>query len=159
MTYRTLLAALVLTGAAVAAPATATAATSSPSSTPKATFSITINKVIKISKPKVDTVDFTGTYTCAHTDPNDVIQFFFGVTQTHNGKTVNTGGDQLQDGTSCDGHPHKYQTSTLNNFGGQFQVGSAIASVNASTHDLKGNTVTKNVSKSVIICTTYCQQS
>jgi hypothetical protein len=98
-------------------------------------------------------------YTCTHTDPNDVIQFFFGVSQTRNGKTVSTSDDQLQDGTSCDGHPHKYQTSTLNAFGGQFRTGSATASVSASTHDLKGNTVTKNVSKGVQICTTYCQQS
>ena len=143
----------------MAAPASATAATSSSSSYAKPTFKITINKVIKISQPKVDTVDFTGTYTCTNTDPNDVIQFFFGVTQTRNGKTVNTAGDQLQDGASCDGHPHKYQSSTFNAFGGKFRVGNAIASVDATTHDLNGNTVHKSKSRSVIIRTTYCQHS
>ena len=159
MTYRTLVAALLLTGASVLAPASATAAGTSVSTTAKPTFSITINKIIKIKKAPVSTVDFTGTYTCTHTDPNDVIQFFFGVTQTRNGVTVATSDDQLQNGTSCDGLPHKYQTSTLNAFGGQFRTGSATASVSASTHDLNGNTVTKNVSRTVLICTTYCQVS
>jgi hypothetical protein len=153
MKLRTIIAALLLTGASFAIPVSANAAAITTTPTPH--FRFTVKRLIPMSAPRMGVVEFSGTYRCTGIDTSEDLFFQFGLGQTRRGTTVSTTDEQFQSATTCDGRPHPFHTNGFNPFGGEFRPGLATAGVQVAAWDTEGNRVTESTQKTVLLF--YCR--